>query len=149
MKNLVRLKRSYDIDHIELFHRKTLAKLPELKEIYLHLDNYVEEVIDSDSEGEVILGVAFTDLDSRWKRKHHYYKHKWRPNPRKSEPSIMVFPLYGKIEYIIRKGNFWVNLGKDPIEIMYARPLWGYTLLFSENPKEGPEKYNFDMMDHY
>ena len=31
--------------------------------------------------------------------------------------TLGVFPKHGRIEYTLKKGDFWVNQGRDPIEI--------------------------------
>mgnify|MGYP001607056115 CR=1 FL=1 len=80
--------------------------------------------------------------------------------------TLLVFPLYGQtLEYVIEKGDFWANLGTDPIKIkrdhvvinprimkgygVHQRLEWKksyikYYALFSQNPFNNTDNYDFD-----
>jgi len=111
MKNLLRIKRLHDQDQqFSKFHKGTL---PDINEILYDLNHYIIGIENESGEGdeEIILGAGLT---ARYKNRY-YNRHQGL--------TLFSFPVYDEpIKYLIKIGDYWANLGSEPIKIRRSHP---------------------------
>lgn len=145
MDNVVRIIYREDLNQMRLIGKYRIGEIKSpdfdatgfLRE---EIAGYIEGVESLDNPGAgVVLGFCFSNMNSN----HAYYS----GNPKSRTLTRMVFPLHGEeVEYIIKKGNFFVNTGTDPVIIhkssfITEASLSDSTLLFGADPFENPERY--------
>ncbi len=135
MDSLVRLKYMEPHNQEQILSRKMLRLQPSLEDIMKMLDGYVEGILpDEDGSEGVILAYCFGNI-----KRYSCFK-----SEKDNTITPFVFPVYGKVEYIIKKGEFWVFHG-DPI-VLYegwedTKSLRNAICLFYKNPFENRESY--------
>ncbi len=135
MDSVVRLRYMEAHNQESLISRKMLRMQPKLEDIMKRLDGYVEGIAPAGDEEEgIILAYCFGNI-----RRHACYR-----SEKDNTITPFVFPLYGKVEYRIKLGNFWVFHG-DPI-VLYdgwenISSLRDAMCLFSQNPFENRDSY--------
>jgi len=118
----------------ETFIEKSRLNLEEMKGIFY---KYVERVSPSSEDSATHIGISLTNTllnsvhtISQDTLRHHF--------------NFLFWPIYGEVGYSFKKGNFFINLGRDPIEISdSAGPCssFNHKFFFPKNPFRNTEFY--------
>jgi len=134
MKNVKAIEYAEKYNNEKVIRPFILENLPEITYIQKRLEKQIEGIISP--SGETTLGIFFTNYEAL---REGLKKVPWGL-------TVGVFPLIEeKIQYEIKKGDFLINLGRDPI-IMEGmregilRKINSY-LLFSKNPYTHQKEY--------
>ena len=137
MENIYSFKYFKELNQKSLIEESSIEKkFPSLEEMIEVFYEYVEKVTPKE-ELAVQMGICFTNnlmyaihVMSRKYIKHHF--------------NFMFWPIYGEINYEFKKGNFFVNQGREPVEISDSAGLSGeahHKFFFSRNPFRNKEFY--------
>ena len=106
MDNVIRVQRFPELDQRGLIYEESLKTIPDLQWIVSFLSFYIERVNSENTDEEVILGTVFTNVESKRSTAGRHFL------------TLMVYPVYPySVDYVIKKEDFYVNQGKDPIHI--------------------------------
>jgi hypothetical protein len=103
MDNLVRIIHRTDLDKKHLILQQTYLHIPKTPSISRFLNKLIEEVYSVDDA--VTLQYFYGNEYTKRGRSGH------------SSLTLYVFPQSESVEYLLTKGDFWVNQGLDPIII--------------------------------
>lgn len=137
MDGVIRIKYFPGYNQISLLDEKFLRTVLQRSDLVIERVRKYVGGVSTEQDG-VILGASFTSTVGRLA----YRSKIWR----KRNLSLMVWPVYGTVDYKFKPEDIYVNIGEDPRVVLdsggnFLAREGSANLFFTKNPFENLESY--------